>query len=104
MITQPIADVVITVLPHIGTILIDMSVGKSKAIEEMFNSFDARRYGINVGSSAEQNGYKVLYTRVWKGSDLAKEIKDRLINEAQNNLTILCQIEEEDGKVISLSK
>lgn len=93
---QPTANIVITVFPDTLKILLDFSfLFDIKMMEEVFDSLVGRNLGIKCSIGKE--ACSVTYTRIWKGRDIALEIK-RLIEEKQSEgkwLTIYCQVEGE---------
>ena len=92
---QPIANIVITVFPGELKILLDFSfLFDIKMMEEVFDSLVGRNLGIECSIGKET--CSVTYSRIWKGRDIARELK-RLIEEKYREewLTIYCQVEGE---------
>lgn len=93
---KPIANIVITVFPDKLQILIDFSfLFDIKMMDEVFDSLVGRNLGIYC--SIGEEACSITYTRIWKGRDIALEIK-RLIEEKQSEgkwFTIYCQVEGE---------
>jgi hypothetical protein len=88
---QPIADIVITVLPDINMIWINFAIDiNSSLIEKVFDSLVDNRLGLEC--SIGKQSCSIAYTRIWRGGDVARELR-RLIEAEDQGFTVYCQIE-----------
>lgn len=96
---QPIADIVITVLSDINTVWINFAIDISfPLIEKVFDSLIDNRLGLEC--SIGKQFCSIAHTRIWRGEDIAKELR-RLIEAEDQGFTVYCQ---EEGQGVKRTK
>lgn len=93
---ESIASIVITVFPETLNILLDFSIPiNTKMMEEVFDDLVGNNLGIECHIGNKR--CEVFHTRIWKGGDIARELK-RILEAKDKIFTVYSQIEGEAVK------
>lgn len=99
---EPKANVVVTVFPTNHEILVDFAVPIVESIDQMFESLEENNLGIVCFKrNYPDSGIRVMYTRAWDGTEIAKEIR-HLINGLGFS-SVYCQMEGDFIRSLEIS-